>query len=764
MKRMNRWKIVDSILILIIMLITLYPSASAAKGPRNSDLLIKYYPGIEEAYQALKLSEIDILGYELTTSLYADAIDDPNICLGKVADSGMYEFDLNSNHTIRSYRGIESFIYGKKRTEVRKAITYLVDKDLIVSMCAGGFAERIDQGLTAPDKGWGNQTHPGWGTSDFTYDYNPDVAAAILDAAGFVQGSTPNPAYDPALSWSAEFLRVYPEDHPTHAGQDVHPIIMAVRTDDVRRYCAGNELRYHLKTIGFKTDDLYGTSTELYDPVMGNLDFHIYTGGWSLGRFPPIYQYGLYHSGNYWPYDSNYITGRDENGNPNFPELDDDLEAGYTADTYTEARSAVRASCGHAWFDFCINVPLYSSASFWAWRCNVKGVVNAEGAGPQNGYSFMNMYKTDESSLAYGTRSPPVAMNIIFSGWYYDYQSLDRMNLYGGLSVAPYDMSVDQAGFVKDWETGTYIDYDSGLEQSMNIFSYRSDTWAVEPVSGNQVENYNATQVYQSMWYFYQTPICWDFVLVEDIDHLNITEDDCGLEVYWCTLSYWNTYFGGVPLLSFDLLRNYPLSSFHTEDIAWSGGSGMDWVGLSNPDVFWIERNVTLNGVPLVQGVDYEIYTPCSSSGGDADMRLIKPTAIGTLHVEYWVAGDARGYTPGNIAWQTSFQGAGMYYAVDFQPGENGYLALRRNPFYYMETPPLGEVDFERKPTGCQKIDIFDIVLAASAYGSQGGSIPDNEWLPGADLVPDCCRVDIFDLVTVTGKYGEEWDCPPSCP
>ena len=105
-----------------------------------------------------------------------------------------------------------------------------------------------------------------------------------------------------------------------------------------------------------------------------------------------------------------------------------------------------------------------------------------------------------------------------------------------------------------------------------------------------------------------------------------------------------------------------------------------------------------------------------------------------------------------------------MYYAIDFQPNASGYLALQRNPFYYMETPPLGEIDFVRKPNGCYRVDIFDVVMVASAYGSQGGAIPDSNWFPGADLVPDCCRVDIFDVVTVTGKYGLEWDCPPPCP
>ncbi|UCD96138.1 MAG: hypothetical protein JSV35_06495 [Candidatus Bathyarchaeota archaeon] len=753
-------------LILGFLLFALPPLAFATKGPRMDNLLIKYYASVEAAYDALKASEIDVVGYELTDVLYADAVTDPNICLGQVADQGMYEFDLNSNHTISSYPGVESFIYGKKRSGVRKAITYLVNKDLIVSDCCGGFAERIDQLLGAPHKGWRNQTHPGWGSSSFVYEYNPDTAAALLDAEGFVQGTTPNPAFNPLISWSAEFLRVYPDDHPTHAGSDVHPILMYIRTDDVRRNCAGNDLKYHLETIGFKVSCPVYWVMEMWPIIMDIMDFHIYTGSWSLGRFPSLYQYGLMHSSQWYPYGSNYITGVDIAGDPNFPDLDASLLEGLTATTHSAAGAAVKKSSGLAHFEYCVNVPLWSSANYWAWKSSVKGVVNAEGAGPENGYSFMNMYKTDGTTLVYGLKTIPVAMNKIYSSWYYDYQCLDRMELYGnGITVAPYDLAIDQNAFITSWQTGTYIDYDTGAEQFMNAFTYRSDGYAVEPVTGNVVEHLNATQVYASIWYMYQTPDTWHFsYLPSMIDHLNITDNDCSIEMYWCSLNYWNTYYGGTAILSFDWLTTSPLSTFHTEDIAWPGGAGMDWVGLANQHVFWIERTVTLDGTPLVQGVDYEIYTPCSGSIADGDMRLITPTAAGTLHVEYWVVGDAHGYTPGNLPWQTSFQGAGAFYATDFVAGAGGYIALAANRQYYMETPPLGEIDFVRKSNGCYRVDIFDVVIVASAYGSTGGGLPDSNWFPGADLVLDGGRVDIFDIVTITSNYGLDWDCPPSYP
>jgi hypothetical protein len=81
-----------------------------------------------------------------------------------------------------------------------------------------------------------------------------------------------------------------------------------------------------------------------------------------------------------------------------------------------------------------------------------------------------------------------------------------------------------------------------------------------------------------------------------------------------------------------------------------------------------------------------------------------------------------------------------------------------------LETPVLGEVDFVRKTDGSYRIDIFDVVMAASAYGSQGSGVPDDNWFPGADLAPECCKVDIFDIVTITSVYGVSHDPCPCVP
>jgi hypothetical protein len=77
-----------------------------------------------------------------------------------------------------------------------------------------------------------------------------------------------------------------------------------------------------------------------------------------------------------------------------------------------------------------------------------------------------------------------------------------------------------------------------------------------------------------------------------------------------------------------------------------------------------------------------------------------------------------------------------------------------------MEMPPLGDIDFVRKSNGAMKVDIFDLAIAAGAFGSTGTGFPDKNWWAGADLAPSGGVVDILDMVTVTGSWNIEWDLP----
>jgi len=753
---------IDNLCILVFALILLFAAlmdvsysletTSVVGGPRAEDLIINFYPNVTAAYLALKSGQIDMIGYELDADLFSDAVDDANIVLAPVADQNMYEFDINNNCTIATYPGIRS---PTNYQGFRQALAFLVDKDHIVDTICGGFAERIDQPIAAPHKGWRNESywHP-----NYPYEYNPQAAANMLDAAGFVQGTTPNPHYDPSLAWSAPNLRTYPSDHPQKPSQDLDPIEICIRNNDLQRYGAGNILLDNMKKIGIPCNPTYGALNDMYDKVMWNMDYHIYTGSWSLGRFPPIYVHELYHSLWYYCRGPNYVTGYDCSGNPNYPLLDQLLDNAVYGWVYDEIVENMRKALGY-FTEQCITIPLFSSISYYAWSADLLGVVNKEGVGPVNSYTFMNAYKASSEPITFGMCEPPVSVNVVESAWFYDYQCLDRMNLYSSLGTPPYDLSIDQAGFIQDWNINIWND--EGVDKTKVTKWLRSDSYFAEPVTGKQKANLNASHIFFTAWYLYQNPQFWASVTFEDIHHIDIV-NNFQIDMYFNTRSYWDIYSAAYYIVPMDVFLQPPLSYNVAENF-------VEGINLTTPGVVnlsgkpvWI-NSVTADGPPLNMFSEYNIIGQGLSSGGKLEI-FTNLTDNAVITVDYWSVGDASGYTAGDLPWQVVFEGAGMYYATAFTPGVGGSLTLKRNPYYWMQTPLLGEIDFAWKfetgpkpRSGSYKIDIYDVVTAVAAYGSQGTGIPDKNWLPGADLAPNGGTINIFDIVTTVSKYGEEW-------
>jgi len=240
--------------------------------------------------------------------------------------------------------------------------------------------------------------------------------------------------------------------------------------------------------------------------------------------------------------------------------------------------------------------------------------------------------------------------------------------------------------------------------------------------------------------------------------------DPYTMEIYWNTPGYWNTYYGTTYLMPFHTLTMGPITTTVVDESLAVDANG--WTTTSEP-AYWItaaDDTPGGGGTPLVVGTDIDMYLDTRGTPGPhrCTIRVINPAYYSTtIEVSYLAKGDNLGYTIGNQPWDQSLEGHGMYYITDHTPGTGGSATLKRNLRYHTQAPPLGEIDFRRKTSGCWIIDLYDVVSAASSYGSQGGGVPDPNWKPGADLAPTCCVIDIFDIVTITGKYAQEFDCNP---
>ena len=723
------------------------PSARGITGPRGEDLVIHFYSNVTEAYLGLKAGDVDLVLEGLPKDLATLARQDVNLVLTPVADYDMYQFDLNNNWSIPSYPGIRSPM---NYSQMRQAVAWLTDKNHIVDVICDGFAERIDQAIAAPLKEWANMSM--W-YPNYPYEYDPLAAKAALDST-FPEGSTPNLDYDSGNPLSSPYLRHYPDDHPQKAGQDLDPLIFYVRSDQYARLMAGRAVYQALQKMGVPIHAIEAPSAVTYTPVMGEFDYHFYTGGWSAGRFPPMTLYGAYHSNSISPWGGNYVTGV-RPGVPTHPKLDRLLEGGRMADSYSAAFRCTKLAAGYM-TEICVTVPLYSLRSYQCYSSKLLGVVNMEGHGLENDYTFMNAYKTDGSPMRCATLGPPHGMNIIYSGWTYDWQCLDRMNLFSSVEKAPYNPTLDMAGFTRDWVVTTW--YDGIKFNTKLIMTFRSDGYFLKPVSGDQGPNVNATHYFASAWYYCQTSEWWGGSFW-DLHHIDIT-DTYEFQVYFDTLSYWNLYYCQGALLPIDTWAQHD-ELVTVKTLIFYNQTTPSIIYLEGSPI-WIE-SVTFNRSPLTRFTDYNIVN--ADPGlyyGQGVLSVNCSLGAGTVEVRYWDIGVSnKGYTPGNLPWQVSFEGAGMYYATDFVPGSGGYLALKRNPFYYMETPLLGDIDFVRKSNGAFKVDIFDLAFAGGAYGSQGVGYPSKHWFPGADVAPTGGGVDLYDLVTVTGaNWDHEYDFP----
>ncbi len=758
---------------IVLLMMTVFPApqykASAAKGTRTEDMVMFYYADVESAYAALKGDEIDVIAPGLafsdtlhhqglvdsgllTAELLQDAIFDHNIVLGGVAAFNTYQLDLNNNHTIHQYPGVENMLWF---APVRRAVAWCTDKDYITEVICGGLAERIDAMIAAPSKAWANESY--W-YPNYPYEFDPAAASAHLDANGWVQGSTPNPYYDAGFPGSAEYLRVYGDGHPDQ-GTDMHAMRWLIRIDDQRRYYAGLLVADVMQKIGFRIERYEGDLPTLWPHVMIEKNYHVYTGGWTVDCFP-LYCYTIYHSSQWhegWS-TPNYVTGNDASGLPNYPELDFWGERVYYSPTLEESIDACKDYTG-VWTELCVNVPIWSDVSFCAWQSNVLGLVNMEGYGVINPYTFMNAYKQDGTPLRVGAK-PPKSMNPTYAATAYDYQCIDRHYSYAGVSTSPYNPALAQPGWLQDWEVGVWDN--DGTNATYMRHWVRSDSYFAKPLTGDLLSNVNASTYFFSLWYTHADPTAWRYTDVQDVHHVEI-HDDYSWTTYFTTESYW-FYLAASPMLYLpEWWLVDPLALPTVDDILSFTGPGT--VTLTGIPV-WINE-VTVDGTPLTFGVDYNLFG--SGPGVPCTLEILTAQS-GDLSVDYFAYGDPAGFTPGDLPFQDILAGSGMYYLTAFTPGVGGGATYRRNPYFWMETPPLGEVDFLWNYVGTTKprcgyydVDIYDVVLAAGAYGASATGVPSPKYIAGADLAPVGGLINIYDIVTLTGQYGVRWGYPPGC-
>jgi hypothetical protein len=101
------------------------------------------------------------------------------------------------------------------------------------------------------------------------------------------------------------------------------------------------------------------------------------------------------------------------------------------------------------------------------------------------------------------------------------------------------------------------------------------------------------------------------------------------------------------------------------------------------------------------------------------------------------------------FAWNTTGLEPCSNFTISAEASPVPYELNVTNNFYvdgFVKIKILGDVNSDGV------VDIFDIVLAADAYGSSEG---DPDWNPEADVAPPYGVIDIYDMVTIASNYGK---------
>ena len=727
------------------------------RGPRVDKLHIVVYGDPYKEYAALEAGEIDITDWPLTKTWIDKFAANPDITLLSYSEIGVFEYDINNQkwptgcdgaapHEPMWKKGLmpppppeagepptpgadwdpetgtwkvyfdPDCPHCQSAWGFRLALAFLTDRDYIQTEILKGYGNMMYTWVPVPALAgyldWDNLTSTSFvyhgPNGDVTipsliFHRDVDLAKQILDAAGF----TVNPETG---------IRIDPR-----TGKDLEPLIFYIRLDDPNRRAAGEKLAADMMSIGIPVDARVVEKTVCFKSVMVEYNYHLYTGGYSLGA-DADYLHGLFDSSQYWA-----PIGW-SGGYQGFCNLEHDK---YTTDYIKNGATWEEVLMGthNATFlqnKYVCSIPLWCSVGVQAYRTGWQGVVNHEGYGPSAPitggciiWSFLNMYYPDHPThpgeLWWGFKSNLEGPSVITAEWVWDWQVLDL--IYDSLITRnPYNLALEAPYMAISWETGEWT-Y-NGKPASWVKFTLRDNLYWHD---GTEV---TPEDVKFSLEFTRDCGpgVAWNYAGVRDLHHVDTKAEDPTLgdrdvKVYFTVKSYWALHWAGfLPILNKKV---------------WMAASEAIGFGYTPPTVpgepgTFVDRMKVREYHPWEQDV-YNAETGGVGSDGIVDLRQ-----------------DGCG--------EFIFVDANLMEWVDLEANRNWYMTQEEVANFLTEAfRMIGDVNLDRV------IDIQDISTIARALGT------DNTWPqgtgwgefnPNTDLNGDG-RVDAKDLGIAGKNYGK---------
>ena len=366
MKQLKKIKI----FLACFLLFSVFPSAFAEKGTFLDEIRFVQYLDENTALEEVRNGKLDLYYYRISSDRLKDA--DSRDGLQIFESTGGY-FSILLNPTNAGEFNPFSI------REVRYALNFLVDRNLIVNELLGGYGSPMisNYGIFSADY---------LGIIDvlesFQFRYNPNLANQII-------------------SEHLENAGAQKINNVWHYDDEPIVITFFIRSDDPARKAIGEILSSNLESIGFIVEKEFGDLNKAFVIVYGSdpaeQKWHLYTEGWGSSGFTRYDSVALAQM--YAPWFSN-MPG---NNNPAYWNYQNDLLDKITQKIYSgesetaEERTRLIKDATKEGVNESVRVFLASKVDQYVSNENLDGVINALGAGVPSRFTPINVQASDQS-------------------------------------------------------------------------------------------------------------------------------------------------------------------------------------------------------------------------------------------------------------------------------------------------------------------------------------------------------------------------------
>jgi peptide/nickel transport system substrate-binding protein len=517
-----------TVLLALLLLLLSTSSVSVVKhtvaqnlgAPRVDNLLINIYPNLNAAVQAFEASQIDLFDYPLNSTLIDRYSMQPwnlTVSLQPFSEVAMYQLDINNNNTIPTYPNWSS---PTSFQAFRHGIAHLADKSEYVNSILGGFGTVLNTPVMLLMTEWYNPTAD-------PHVFNRTEAALALDAGGFADSN-------------GDGIRDYAPEHEK-AGENLDPLRFFAPVEDPDRLSVAHELMSEMSLIGIPAELTVLDWSSVFNNVIANRDFHLYIGKQDMyhsdlsANNAAVSFSNLYSLQMSAPYGINYVHFN----NTQFENLVRVLrEASDNATAITAAKEAQRVLAEQVGI-----VPLFARVGYKAYKNSWADIVNEEGNGIDNWWTFLMTHRQNEptgGTSTYGIVGDPNSLNPLLT-----FSSSERLLtdlIYDSL-LKVRDLDSPVSRITSSWTVGTWLNPDTGSTATKVVFNLNNNVYFHDGVQ------LTAADVKFSIEYIKTHRIGPNYAKVANVHHVD-APDAYTVVVYENTTSMWALqWIGSIPII-----------------------------------------------------------------------------------------------------------------------------------------------------------------------------------------------------------------------